>query len=323
MKKILLYIFLVPFIIAAQSTDTNDFLGKISLSVMMNEQSEILSATQKSKIESKIISLVSRYGVSGKGTSNFVINPRFEIYNEQKVEGMQNLIVLTVELNLFIKQSKANIIYATYNKQLQGTGYNRNEAIVNAISQINANDPAVKAFIEEGKQKIIAFYNSKCNDIIMEADKYAKTNNYEHSLAILMSVPVEATPCYEKINNKSIEIFKLYQKKQCQSQIQIAKTQIAAKQYQAALTSLTFVDPTSACFSEANKLIASAESKLTAEDKRLWDMEREKMKNKIEMEKYQIDAMKGVANSFLGIFGGGSSGGGGGSILGTIMNFLF
>ncbi len=320
MKKVLLYILLVPFIVAAQPTDTNDFLGKISLSVMMDEQSEALAATQKSKIESKIISLVSRYGVSGKGHSNFVINPRFEIYNEQKVEGMQNLIVLTVELNLFIKQSKANIIYATYNKQLQGTGYNRNEAIVNAISQISANDPAVKTFIEEGKQKIIAFYNSKCNDIIMEADKYAGMNNYEHALAILMSIPVEATPCHDKIKDKSIATFKLYQKKQCQSQIQLAKSQIAGKQYHSALNTLAFIDPTAACFNESNTLIASAESKLTAEDKRLWDMEREKMKNKIEMEKYQIDAMKGVANSFLGSFGGG---GGGGSLIGSILGFLF
>ena len=43
----------------------------------------------------------------------------------------------------------------------------------------------------------------------------------------------------------------------------------------------------------------------------------------MEMEKYQIDAMRDVANSFLGMFGGGSSGGGGGSLISTILGFLF
>ncbi len=309
---------------AQTNGSASDFLGKISLSVMLDEQRESLTIPQRNKIESKIIALASRYGISGRGPSNFLITPRFEIYNEQMMEGMQNMYVVTVDLNLFIKQAKAGIIYSTLTKQLQGTGYSRNDAITNAISQININDPDVKKFMDEGKSKIISFYNSKCSDILLEAEKYAGTNNFDHALAILMCVPVEATPCYEKIKNKSIEIFKKSQTKNCQSIIQLAKTQEAANQYLTSLQTLSQLDPTASCFKESQTIIKSVEAKLDADIKRQWDMEREKMKNKLELEKLQLQT---ISQSVSSVFGGGSGGSsspqGGNSIWGTILNFLF
>lgn len=316
MKYFLLVIGLIPAFVFSQQ-NTNDFLGKICLSVVMDEQREALTENQKSKIESKIIGIVSRYGVSGKGPANFVINPRFEVYNEQKVEGMQNLFVLTVELNLFIKQTKANIIYSTYTKSLQGTGYSHNEAIVNAISQIDGNDPELGKFIEQGKNKIIAFYNSKCNDILMEADKYANTNDYQRALAILMCVPTEATPCYERIKAKSIEIFKKYQSKQCNQLIQQAKAFEAANQYTNALRILSQIDPTSSCYAESQAIIKSVEAKLDADIKRQWDLERDKMKTKVELEKMQMQLIASTVTSAFGVLGGG------GSIWSSILSFLF
>lgn len=309
---------LLLFILFFADAQSTGYLGKINLSVVKDEQTERLYPTQITKLESKIISAVSRYGISGQGySSNFVITPRLEVYDEQLVEGMKNLYVITLELNLFIKQAKANIVYSTYNKQLKGTGASKNEAITNAISQLNANDPSFKVFIEEGQKKILAFYNSKCNDIILEADKYAGMNDYTRALAILMSVPTEATPCYEKIKNKSISIFKLYQKKECQAQLQIAKAQIAGQQYMLGLQTLTFIDPTSSCYTEAKTLMASVDSKITAEQKRQWEMQKEKMKNEMEMEKYEIDAIKGVVETVVGGLVSGAN------IWETMLGFLF
>lgn len=328
MKHIITILFAIFFFNSfSQVQQLNDYLGKITLSVVMDQQTEALYPTQKSKIESKVISLVSRYGISGQGYgANFIINPRLEIYDEQLVEGMRNLYVVTVELNLFIKQAKANIIYSTYNKQLKGTGYSKNEAITNAISQINGNDPDVKIFIEEGKNKIIAFYNSKCNDIITEADKYAAMDEYERSIAILMSVPVEASPCNQKIKEKSVSIFKLYQKKKCQSQIQEAKALSVQKAYSQALQTLTFIDPSSACFTESKTIMSQIQSKMDTEEQRAWEKDKERMKNQVEIEKYQTDAMKNVANNVVGIFSGGEKSGsnsGSKSIVNTVLDFLF
>jgi hypothetical protein len=323
---VLLLIFIGAFT-SAQTTNSqtsDSYLGTISLSVTTPDNPDKLNPSQTSKLQTKALAIATRNGIGGVSYStNFVITPKLDIYDESVAEGMRNITVLTTELTLVIKQASNGLVFSTYSASIKGSGFNKDDALNNAISQINPADPKAKAFIEEGKNKILSFYNSKCNDIISEADKYSGMNNYERALAILMSVPVEATPCHDKIKDKSISVFKLYQKKQCQSQIQLAKSQIAGKQYRSALNTLAFIDPTASCFNESNILMTSAESKLTAEDKRLWEIEREKMKNKMEMEKYQIDAMKSVANSFLGMFGGGGGSGGGGSLISSILGFLF
>ncbi len=311
---------------AQNTADTQDnYLGKITLSVTRPENPDGLTASQISKLQTRALAIAARNGIGGVSYStNFVITPKLDIYDTEVAEGMRNITVVTTELTLAIKQSNNGLVFSTYSKSIKGAGFNKEDALNNAISQINASDPKAKEFVEEGKKKILAFYNSKCSDILTEADKYAGMNNYERALAILMSVPVEATPCYNKIKDKSISIFKLYQKKQCQSQIQVAKSQIAGKQFMGALQTLSFIDPTSSCINESRSLIAATESKISAEEKRQWEMEKEKMKNNMEMERYQIDAMKSVAGSFLGMFGGGGKeGSGGGSLIGSILGFLF
>lgn len=300
LNTIILLLFVMPSILFAQTTDTDDYLGKISLHVTMAEQAERLSAALRSKIETKAISIVSRYGVSGKGVStNFQLNPRLEIYEEKLIEGLQNLYLINAELSFFIKQTNNKTIFATYTTKIQGTGTTKDEALTNAIQNINSNDPGLKTFIEEGKQKIIQFYNSKCSDILKEAERYAGMNNFEHALAILTSVPVEATPCYDNIKNKSIEVFKKYQQKQCESILLAAKSKIAGNQFASGLYELSLIDPSSSCFAEAKSLINSTEQKLDAQAREEWNRQREIMKDKLEVQKLMITSARDVAKAYF------------------------
>jgi len=230
------------------------------------------------------------------------------------VEGMQNMTVLDIEINLFIKQKSNNAVFSSYNKTFRGTGNSKDQAINNALSQIKSDDKEAKTFIEDGKNKIIQFYNSKCSDIIMEADRHAGMNNYEMALAILTSVPTEATPCYEKIRDKSINIYKLYLQKQCQSVMLIAQSQIAGKQSTAGLRTLSTINTTSNCYKEAQASIKSVEGKIDGEELRRWEQEKERLKINAEVEKAQWGAITNVATSFFEQTP---------SLWGTVLNFLF
>ncbi len=300
---IALSLILIVAVTSAQITNTDspdNFLGKISLSVNISDNPANLDGAQLSKLQSKVLSIATRNGVGGVSyNSNFVMYPKLEIYNTEVAEGMRNITVVTTELNLFIKQQSNGLVFSSYNTTLKGSGFNKADAINNAISQINPSDPKAKAFIEEGKNKIISFYNSKCNDIISEADKYSGMNDYERALAILMSVPVEATPCYDKIKDKSIKVFKLYQSKRCESLLQAAKAQSAGKQYMKAFNILAMIDPNSSCYGEAKALINTTETKLDAYTKTQWDHQREIMKDKMEIEKMQIQAMRDVTVAYF------------------------
>jgi hypothetical protein len=299
-KAFLALVICAIFIMSNVHADEDDFLGKITMSVVRDQQqTEPLLYNHITKVETKILSLISKFGISGQGySSDFIITPRMEIYDENLQEGMQNLYVITIDLNLFAKQSSTGIVYSTYNQRLIGTGTSRNAAITSAINRINVNDKDAEKFILTTKNKIIAFYNSKCNEILAQADKYLGMNQFDEALVLLMSVPVEASVCFDRVKGKSIEVFKKQQQKNCQSQILLAKSQISGNNFWNALGILSLIDPTSSCFKEANTLISQTESKLDAQEKIEWTRERELYKDRITLEKFQIQAARDVAISY-------------------------
>jgi len=299
MKKIF------PIIIAIILTNnlfaqtTND-VGKIALSVVMPDNVEGLNTSQLSKLETKISQIVTVSGLASSGyNNNFVIYPKFAIYESNIVEGgMQNITVVTAELSLFIKQVDNNLLFSTISKSLKGSGSSKELAITNAISKIPSNDPEFKTFIETGKTKIIKYYETKCEDIIKKSDGFVKMQKFEDALGLLMSVPEEVSSCYNQIQDKSIIAYKAYQTQKCSELIQKAKTTLASNDFVGALDILADIDPSATCFKEAQTIAKTAEAKVTAEEKKQWDFQMKQYNDEVSLEKQRINAIKDIAVSY-------------------------
>jgi hypothetical protein len=84
----------------------------------MPDNVEGLNTSQLSKLETKISQIVVASGLAASGyNNNFVVYPKFAIYETNLVEGgMQNITVITSELSLFIKQVDNNIMFSTISK---------------------------------------------------------------------------------------------------------------------------------------------------------------------------------------------------------------
>jgi hypothetical protein len=298
MKKIIYLLALILLFNNAKSQSVKDF-GKISISVVMPNQTEFLDATQISKLEAKITQIVANSGLTSSGYNTFIIYPIFSINDVSVVEsGMQDMSVATCELNLFIKQIDNNIIFSSVSKQLKGNGKDKKSAISSALQKISTNDPDYKKFIENGKQKIINYYQSNCNDIIKKSESLMKMQKYEEAIGVLMAIPEVITECYQKSSIKAAEVYKAYQNHNCASQIQLAKTNIANKNYTQALKTLAQIDPNSNCYKEAGSLVKSIESKISEEDKKQWDFMVTQYKDAVSLEKQRIDAVKEIATSY-------------------------
>lgn len=298
MKKYITIIVIV-FAFANAVAQSSSDIGKITLSVIMPDNVDGLDASQLSKMETKITQIVSATGIVTSGyNNNFVIYPKFAIYETNTVEGgMQNIMVATCELSLFIKQVDNNIIYSTISKTLKGSGTNKETAITNAISKISINDQQFKVFIESGKRKIMAYYESKCSDIISKSDNLAKIQDYEQAFGLLMTIPEEVS-CYNTVQEKSIKIYKSYQNQKCTKQLQDAKTQLATNNYNAALNTLSQVEPSTTCFNESQTLINNIAAKVDIEEKKRWDFKKEVYNNNVALEKQRIDAVRDIAVSY-------------------------
>lgn len=274
-------------------------IGKIALSVIMPENVDGLDASQLSKLETKITQIVSASGLAASGyNNNFVIYPKFAIYDTEVVEGgMQNITVTTCEVSLFIKQTDNNVLFSTTSRQVKGSGSNKITSITNAISKIPTKDAQFQTFIQTGKEKIIQYYETKCSDIVSKSETLVKMQNFEEALGLLQTVPEEVT-CYQTIQEKSIEAYKAYQNQKCITQIQEAKTVLAANNYSGALELLSKIDPSSNCFAESQTLIKSAETKIDAEEKKQWDFKMKMYNDNVALEKHRINAIKEIASAY-------------------------
>lgn len=300
MKNIfrILLIGLFPILAMSQNTQQND-VGKISLSLVMPDRLERIDLTQLSKLETKINTITSNYGIGAKGyNNNFIIYPKFAVYDVTVVEtGMQNITVATIDFSLFIAQTDNNLIFSSITKTIKGSGKDEYSALNNAIQLIPSKDKDFEAFISTGKTKINKYYDENCDRILSSATALSNSGQYEEAIGKLMQVP-EEVQCFEKIKQKTIEVYKLYSNKICKTQLSEGNASIANQDYEKALDILSQIDPSSACYNESQSRIKAVENKVSEEKRKELEIEMMKYQNQVELEKKRIKAVRDIAVAY-------------------------
>ena len=297
MKKNIFFIFFI-FIQLSAFSQTNE-TGKITVSVVMPNNVEGLSQANIQKLENKLIQILTNNGIGAVGYSNdFIIYPMFEVYESKSVEGgLENLLMLNSQLSLYIKNVKSNLIFSSVNKPLVGTGKDKQQALANSISRINLKDKDIEDFIENGKNKIISYYASNCDDFIRSAESLAQKQDYQQSIALLLSIPKEVS-CYQKAINKSVEVYRAFQNYQCSKQVLNAKAELAANNYNSALNILSRIDPSTSCSKEVDALIKQIEPKVDVAEKERIQLRNKMYSDAVELEKQRIQAAKEIAMAY-------------------------
>jgi len=298
MKKLSLIIFLSLIVIISHAQKSTAF-GSFNISVVMPEESDELDAGQLAKLETKIMRIVEASGVSASGEySNFVIYPKFDVYQSDIVEGgMQNITVTGTQLSLFIKQVDNNLVFSSITKNLKGSGNTKANSLTNAISTLDVNDPLLRKFVETGKSKIVAYYNAKCGSILASAENMAKKRDFEQALILAFAIP-EGTSCYTTAQTKAIAYYKSYQNIKCLEEIKHTNLSLAENDYADAVNHLMAIEPGSACAKEAATLMKKIESKVNAEEKRDYDRRLKEYNDENALEKYRISAIRDIASAY-------------------------
>ena len=262
MKKLIIILSVVLSATSLYSQKSDD-IGKISLFVVMPEEYspnfERLSMNELKKIKSKITSITSRNGVSGSGLGNFVIYPVLNIYDDEVIEtGLEPQTIVRAEFSLFIQQLSTGQIYGEETIEIEGFGRNRSKAITKAIQSINTRDRGWREMINNSKQKIIDYYNLRCDDIQAEAEGQSLTKDYIGALVTLMQVPVEVS-CYREITSKAVEFYDYHIELECQEKIAAAKVLKTQDKWDEAAGVLFNILPHYDCFDDAMVLLKEIE----------------------------------------------------------------
>ncbi|MEO1030858.1 MAG: hypothetical protein AAFX55_05610 [Bacteroidota bacterium] len=226
----------------------------INLSVILtNSGMEELNTAQKQKIERKLYTMVTNHGIAGD--SYFVLFPKYEIYNETLVEGLQNLTVLDIEFSLFVKEIQTGRIYGSLTQTIQAQGPSKRKAIDKSISKINTSGDEVEAFLSKTKKDIMNYYESNCVQIDSEATELIKQERFKEAIALLYAIPKSTgNSCYTKIQDKLNEAYLGYMNATCEDNIIKAKNAIKNNKNKDALEVLEDIEQESSCYEEAKQL---------------------------------------------------------------------
>ena len=259
--------------------------GQINVGVIVPDYIENMEQGQINRLRTKIEQICTSNGISaGYVPDGFVIYPSFELYEPEIVEGgMRPIYQVRADMTLFIRQVGRTGV-ASVSKQLRGNGTSLNQAIVNAIASIKVQDSDFKEFMQEGKEKISAFYEQVCAASIIKADGMVQREEYEAAIALLMSMP-ETVSCYEEITQKTVEIYNRNKDKLCRSWLNAAQAAAAQRDYAKATECMVQIAPSSDCQMEVEKLIQHIADKIDAKEKQAWDFAMKQYNDQLEMKK--------------------------------------
>lgn len=242
-----------------------DDVGRIVLSPYVVSNANIPSYAE-SALSNKLSRIAAAQGVAG-GTvdQRFVITANVIEMSKEFTASAPPKIALIAQPTLYIGDVVTGELFSSCSlPTVKGVGDNDTKAYLAAIKGINENSQEVVRCINQGKAKIIEYYNSKIDFLLAEADALASSQQFDEAMAKLAAVPQVCKDAYLKAYGKIGEI---YQKKidlegdrlynEAYAQWNTAKTKASAERV---VELLAQINPISSAAAKGRKLVASVEA---------------------------------------------------------------
>lgn len=300
MKKILIIIFLLPLIGFAQNDlgEAGD-IDRIALDVIIPEQVSKIPEFARSLLESKLIEAVTEYGMGGKGVSpRFCVTAKMEVLSKDVVPSTPTMQTYSFQVFLYLVDYVDKNILSSTSFTTKGAGANENKAYTNALRPINLKNQNVKKFLDDGKRKIIEYYNARCDFVIARAKSLATQNQFREALSTLSGVPEVSKDCYMRTLQEIGPIYQDFIDHDCKMMISAASYLWAAEpNSNGALKAgsiLCQIDPDSRCYNDAQGIIKQMAAKVQKDEKRDWDFFVKQFENEVKLEALRIRAFRDI-----------------------------
>jgi hypothetical protein len=202
--------------------------------------------------------IASKNGLASYG-SRFIMYPRVDILTQDIIASAPPKHAYTLNVSLRIADNMTQTIYSTTDITLKGVGNNKTKAYISALKGLSYRHRDVKDFIEEGKNRIVEYYNSQCDFIIKEAEALAGRKAYDEAIYTLISIPSVCKDCYMKGQDASMDVYKQKLENECMQNIAYARAAKAKNDYDLAASYLSGILPDVSCYTDAQSLLKEIE----------------------------------------------------------------
>ena len=270
----------------------------LPISVYASDHSENFPEGAKVMMENKLTQLLTRNGIAGLDyTGQFLLTVTTTPLDKDIIAGPPSKIAEKMEMNLYIIDAYAKTIFSTTSFSVRGLGETENKCYLNAISRMPLQSPAIAQFIQEGKEKIIGYYDHEGEALIKKAQFLAKQKKYDEALFWVTLIPQQSKH-YDAALAAGLEIYQQYLDNECNINLAAARQAWAAQQNAegAALAGefLAKILPDAGCYGDAMNLYKEIKGKVLDD----WKFEMKKYQDGVDLEKQRIEASRAVGVAY-------------------------
>ncbi len=243
-----------------------DDVSRIALFAYVPNTGDLKPSTMNI-LKNKLRRVITSNGLGSSNALNkqFIVAASIEVLGQEIVPSTPPMHAYNLGINLYVGNGKDGTLYASTYIETKGVDRSEQKAYNRAINSIRTKSPELKNLLENGKNKIIEYYNTQCDFILKEADNKAQRKDYDNAIYGLLMVPEVCKECYDKALDKSVEIYKMKLENECNIRIQEARVNIASDNYEEAANNLSGILPDVSCYDEALALLKEIEDHRCAE----------------------------------------------------------
>ena len=294
MKKIF-SIFMAALMSASVMAAETQFLP---ISVYAADDQESFPAGAKAMVENKLTQLLTKNGIAGLDyTGQFILTVTTTPLDKDVLPGPPSKIAEKMEMNLYIVDAYAKTIFSSTSFTVRGLGETETKCYLNAFSHMPLQTPAIAKFIEEGKNKIIEYYDHEGEQLIKKANYLMGQKQYEEALYWVSLIPQQSKN-YDAALAAGLQIYQAYVDNQCNINLAAARAAWAAEQNKegayAAGEYLANILPDAGCYGEAMELYQEIKGKVLDD----WKFEMKKYQDGIDLEAMRIESARQVGIAY-------------------------
>lgn len=272
---------------------------EVHLMAIPVEQGEDVPSGINDNLITRLTNAITASGVSADTRyDNFFVTGKFNHITQDVVPGPPSQVALHTQFTVYIGDLDSEKVFASRSFDLRGVGTSEQRAFINALRSINGSNRELVKFVEEGKKKIINYFDNNYKQLLTKARTVASQRKYEEALSIATSIP-ECCKGYSESSKVVLQLFQEYVDFDGTKEYDRAKAIWAsnptADGAEQAFLHLNRIDPDSKCYPKAVAL-AETIGKTVKSD---YDFEnRKKYQDSVDLEQRRIDSARAVGVAF-------------------------
>ena len=174
----------------------------IRLSILQPIVAGDITQSVSDRLCMRMLEIASQNGISGMGGNpNFVLGVEINQTGRSATGSAPQRMTVQYEMLFKVMNAITGDVYGTAKQEVVGVGRSFEEATVNAANDIK-NTAGIQEFLNSSSKRIIDWYNNNVSVIKNEVDKAEAQGDYAYALALLCSVPEQASSAYQYATQK-------------------------------------------------------------------------------------------------------------------------